>query len=219
MHQHNIPFRFCGAIFLFIPVGMVMAVVLHPLLTKLFDCLLLPGIQPKRPDEVEQRLKAVIPACVAMPMSLFWMGYTSGPETHWFIPALAGVVFGYSMMEIFMCFFAYMAQIYTIYSSSAAAANTLARSTIAAVFPIVTRSIINAKGTKWGLFIFSFLSVGLLPIPLLFIRYGKGLRARSRYAQAAEKVIVRMSIIPEIEGISVTVVNNLASPTTKIEDA
>jgi len=40
--------------------------------------------------------------------------------------------------------------------------------------------------------IFAFLSLGLFPIPLIFIRYGKQLRARSRYAQEAHKVIMRM---------------------------
>jgi len=40
--------------------------------------------------------------------------------------------------------------------------------------------------------IFAFLSLGLFPIPLIFIRYGKQLRARSGYAQEAHKVIMRM---------------------------
>jgi len=40
--------------------------------------------------------------------------------------------------------------------------------------------------------IFAFLSLGLFPIPLIFIRYGKQLRARSRYAQEAHEVIMRM---------------------------
>jgi hypothetical protein len=40
--------------------------------------------------------------------------------------------------------------------------------------------------------IFGFLSLGLIPIPLIFIRHGKQLRARSRYAQEARVVIMRM---------------------------
>ena len=40
--------------------------------------------------------------------------------------------------------------------------------------------------------LFGFLSLGLTPIPLLFIRYGKQLRARSRYAQEAQDIIMRM---------------------------
>ncbi|KAH9958330.1 MFS general substrate transporter [Russula dissimulans] len=219
IEQHNIPFRYCGAMFLFIPVGMLMAVVLYPCLIKLFARLPLPGIKPKgrRLNEAERRLTVVIPACVAMPISLLWLGWTSGPETHWFIPALAGVLFGYSLMGIFISLFAYMTHIYSIYSSSAAAANTLARSIFGAIFPIVTRSIINAIGTKWGLSIFAFISVGLLPIPLIFIRYGKGLRARSRYGQEAREVIVRMSIVEVVGGDFVRV--TVARATKKKEVA
>jgi hypothetical protein len=40
--------------------------------------------------------------------------------------------------------------------------------------------------------IFAFLSLGLIPIPLIFIRYGKELRDRSRYAQEAHVIIMRM---------------------------
>jgi hypothetical protein len=40
--------------------------------------------------------------------------------------------------------------------------------------------------------IFGFLSLGLIPIPLIFIRYGKQLRARSRYAKEAQDIIMRM---------------------------
>jgi hypothetical protein len=41
-------------------------------------------------------------------------------------------------------------------------------------------------------FIFAFLSLASIPIPLVLIRYGKELRARSRYAQEARRVITGM---------------------------
>jgi hypothetical protein len=41
--------------------------------------------------------------------------------------------------------------------------------------------------------LFGFLSLGLIPIPLFFIRYGKNLRARSRFRQEAGSMIARMS--------------------------
>ena len=62
--QHNVPFRFCGAMFLFILVGLLIGLVLHPRLSDLLYDLPLPGIVPKgqRLDEAESRLKVVIPA-------------------------------------------------------------------------------------------------------------------------------------------------------------
>jgi hypothetical protein len=40
--------------------------------------------------------------------------------------------------------------------------------------------------------LFAFLSLGLLPIPIIFVRYGAQLRARSKYAKEAEAVIRAM---------------------------
>lgn len=39
---------------------------------------------------------------------------------------------------------------YTLYASSAAAANTFFRSVVASIFPILAHSIVDALGTKWG---------------------------------------------------------------------
>jgi len=180
--------------FLFIPVGMFVSLLLYQPLTRLFSRLPLPGIVPRGMvlDELESDLKLVLSGCVAMPISQLWFAWSSGPETHWIVPALAGVLFGYSVTVIFMAFLAYLSNIYTIYASSGAAANTFFRSLIAATFPVITHNILDATGTKWGVSIFAFLSLGLFPIPLIFIRYGKQLRARSRYAQEAHEVIMRM---------------------------
>jgi len=60
----------------------------------------------------------------------------------------------------------------------------------------------------------------MLPIPLIFIRSGREVRARSHYAQAAQEVIVRMSIVPDLDGVSIMrVADTLATPTTNKEDA
>ena len=50
--------------------------------------------------------------------------------------------------------------------------------------------------------ILAFLSLGLFPIPLLFIRYGKQLRAHSRYGQEAHKVIMGIGEYNSAEDIN-----------------
>lgn len=47
-------------------------------------------------------------------------------------------------------------------------------------------------GTKWGVSLFGFLSFGLIPIPIIFIRYGPALRAKSKFAREAATVLARM---------------------------
>ncbi|KAI0263386.1 MFS general substrate transporter [Gloeopeniophorella convolvens] len=193
--QHNIPFRLCGLMFLPIILGMFLIAGPYQYLTRLFARMPLPWIVPEGTELAppELRLKLVLTACIGIPISLFWFGWTSGRETHWIAPALAGVLFGYSMLAIFMCFIAYVTLIYKIYSASSSAANTCIRSIIAAAFPVATHRLLDALGTKWGLSLFGFLSLGLIPIPLIFIRYGGKLRARSRYAREAEAVVARLN--------------------------
>lgn len=98
-----------------------------------------------------------------------------------------------------------------IYASSALAANTLARSIVASVLPVLAHPLLDNLGTEWGgthahmsssqspfgthpcfsllVSIFAFLSLGLLPIPLIFVRYGSRLREKSHFAREAREVI------------------------------
>ncbi|KAI0314721.1 MFS general substrate transporter [Amylostereum chailletii] len=192
--QHNIPPRLCGLMFLPIPVGMLMMVAPYEYLTRWTARIPLPGIDPKgsKPHPAEQRLKVVLPACALLPVSLFWFAWTSGPEIHWAAPALAGVAFGYAMMAIFMCFLTYLAQVYKVYASSATAGNAVARSIMASIFPVAANSLLNTMGSKWGMSLFGFLSLGLIPIPLIFIRYGEQLRVSSKLAREAQEIVDRL---------------------------
>ncbi|OCH85565.1 MFS general substrate transporter [Obba rivulosa] len=194
IQQHGIPFQLCGLMFLGVSLGMVIAITVHPYLVRLSEHIPLPGVEQNlaagHPEETH--LKVVLLACVALPVSLFWFAWTSESGTTWVSPALAGVVFGYSNLTLFFCFISYTSQTYSIYASSAAAANTLFRSVVASIFPIVAQSIVNRLGTTWGVTIFALIACLLLPIPLVFIRYGASLRARSPLAQEARELRERM---------------------------
>lgn len=53
--------------------------------------------------------------------------------------------------------------------------------------------------------VFGFISLGLIPIPLIFIRYGPSFRARSHFASEARRVAAQMhaqqeEIVGEAEG-------------------
>jgi hypothetical protein len=67
--------------------------------------------------------------------------------------------------------------------------------------------------------IFAFLSLGLIPIPLVFIRYGKDLRASSRFSEEARHVIKRMSVMNKAEGMIIEKPNPLATLEEKKEDS
>ncbi|THH19253.1 hypothetical protein EW146_g1874 [Bondarzewia mesenterica] len=153
-----------------------------------------PAVRPALPPDPARPAARRGPRAPAdVPVLVCLSGFrTSGPETHWIAPALAGIAFGYSMMAIFMCFLAYVSQTYTVYASSASACNVFVRSVVASAFPVFANSLLRAVGTKWGVSLFGFLSLGLIPIPLFFIRYGETLRARSKFAREAREVLELM---------------------------
>ncbi|CDO71074.1 hypothetical protein BN946_scf184844.g78 [Trametes cinnabarina] len=192
--QHNIPFQLCGIFFLSISLGMIISIGTFKPLLALTEKVRLPLIEPKGKALAmpETHLKIVLLGCFCLPISLFWFAWTSGPETHWIAPALAGIPFGFGTTAVFFSFASYMSSTYTLYASSAVAANTLFRSIVAAIFPIIAHSVTDRLGTQWGVTVFAFISLGMVPIPFIFVRYGETLRARSRHAKEAQALLAQM---------------------------
>ncbi|KLO12517.1 MFS general substrate transporter [Schizopora paradoxa] len=193
VEQNHIPFQLGGLPFTGITIGMLICVFTTDVATRLSKRVTIPFIDPPvvgtPVTAPEAGLKAILPAVLFMPISLFWFAWTSKGNVHWISPILAGIPFGYSMLCIFNSFITYSSHTYMIYASSALAANTLARSIIASVLPVVAHPLLNNLGTEWGVSIFAFLSLGLLPIPLIFVRYGSLLREKSHFAREAREVI------------------------------
>jgi len=129
--------------FLFIPLGMLIALILYQRFLELFARLPLPGIVPKDMvlEDFESHLKLVLSgwyaiyfhSCFSLASQPFQRCHahisilvcvvsradliiiidtsqvfcrSSGSETHWVVPALAGIVFGYSYTIIFLAFLA-----------------------------------------------------------------------------------------------------------------
>ncbi|KLO12695.1 hypothetical protein SCHPADRAFT_402325 [Schizopora paradoxa] len=194
--QNHIPFQLGGLPFIGITLGMVVCVLTMDASVSISKRVTIPFVDPPvvgtPTTEPEAGLKTVIPAMALMPISMFWFAWTSLGNVHWISPTLAGVPFGYSLLAVWYSFNAYSSQTYQIYASSALAATTLLRAVLASILPVVAHPLLNNLGTAWGVSIFGFLSLGLFPVPLLFVRYGHFLRDKSFYAQEARSIIVAM---------------------------
>ncbi|GAA6008917.1 hypothetical protein JCM10207_004025 [Rhodosporidiobolus poonsookiae] len=127
------------------------------------------------------------PAMVAAPLNvvgIFILGWTGNyPWIHWAVPAvIGGPLLGASFNLFFISFLSYLVEVYLMYSASALAANTIARSAFAAAFPLFITQMFSALGVGWGCSFWGFISLLLAPSPFLFYRYGWLLRKRSRFA-------------------------------------
>lgn len=107
-------------------------------------------------------------------------------SVHWIVPTLAGGFLAGSMLLIFVIYVNYIVDTYTVYAASAIAANTIARYAFAASVPLFTDQMFDAMGIGGGGSLIAGCAALLAPVPFVFWKYGKKIRAKSKYTQRVE---------------------------------
>ncbi|KAK3905044.1 major facilitator superfamily domain-containing protein [Staphylotrichum tortipilum] len=136
-------------------------------------------------DEPEDQLPPVIFGAPLITGGLFWFGFTTYPGIHWIVPIIGSGFFGLGMSLAFTGIFTFLVDAYPRYAASALASNALVRCTFAAAFPLFGVQMYEALGFQWATGLVAFVTLALMPFPYIFFRYGKRIRARSRFATAS----------------------------------
>lgn len=121
-------------------------------------------------------------AAVAIPVSLFWLGWTNYSSISIWSAIFAVVFFGYGVTGIFISVYMYIIDSYEIYSASALTFVALTRYVIAGGMTVVGIPFYENMGTHYTLTIMACLSVLLAAIPYILYFYGHNIRAKSKYA-------------------------------------
>ena len=132
----------------------------------------------------EFRLWFAMLGAPAVPISMFWMGWTTYPSISPWSPLVASVLFGYGILCIFISSYQYIIDSYESYSASALASVTLIRYVAAGGMVEVGIPMYKNLGVHWTLTILGALSLLLVPVPYLFFIYGVKVRGWSKYAIA-----------------------------------
>ncbi|GBE82449.1 Uncharacterized transporter [Sparassis crispa] len=127
----------------------------------------------------EARLYMAIIGAVCLPVGLFW--FACRDPVPWIVPVLAGVPFGTGVALIMQGITQYLMDAYQMYCASAIASTVVLRSIGAALFPLVAPLMYRRLGDGWACSIFGFLAVACMPLPYLFIKYGRWVRSKSRW--------------------------------------
>ncbi|KAL8761758.1 MAG: hypothetical protein Q9184_002157 [Pyrenodesmia sp. 2 TL-2023] len=136
----------------------------------------------------EWRLFPVILGGISFTGGLFWFGWSGyKPETHWIVPTLSGLLTGFGLLAIFLQALNYLVDAYLMFAASAIAANTFLRSLAGAVFPLFATYMFRALGVNWAGSLLGFVALALVPIPIIFYKYGARIRARSSFAPTMPK--------------------------------
>ncbi|KAK9470496.1 major facilitator superfamily domain-containing protein [Dipodascopsis tothii] len=139
---------------------------------------------------VSMERRRLPPTCVCafcVPLSLFWLAWTSDPAVPFQACMMAGLPFGMGFTSIFIGFLNYGTDCYRIYAASALGIMSVTRSLVAAMFPLFARGMYERLGVQWASSLLGFLALALGPLPVVFLWKGQALRSRSRFCMALEK--------------------------------
>ncbi|KAM0743584.1 hypothetical protein ACQRIT_001843 [Beauveria bassiana] len=119
---------------------------------------------------------------IGFPICMFWLAWTGQyVSVHWIIPTIAGIFLYASLMLVFLVIVNYIVQGYGQYSASIIAGNTFARSLGSASAQLFTTAMFHAMGVDGGGSLVAGVATLLSVYPFVFSRYGKFIRARSKY--------------------------------------
>jgi len=98
-------------------------------------------------------------------------------------PCVGVAMVGFGFFTIFQAALNYLVDTFQKYAASAVAANTFLRSVFAAAFPLFIVPMLHNLGIAWGVSIFAFVAVLMIPIPYLFFIFGKRIRAKGVWSK------------------------------------
>ncbi|KAI0205107.1 major facilitator superfamily domain-containing protein [Astrocystis sublimbata] len=112
--------------------------------------------------EPEMRLKLSVYFGIFLPVTLFWYGWSA--QAH----------------GLFLFIITYLVDSYPMYSASAIAANVIFRSIVGALLPLAGPPLYDSLGLGWGNSLLGFICIAMIPLPIVFCKFGARLRKAER---------------------------------------
>jgi len=167
-----------GLAFIGIGIGSLLTAAFEPLLRRLINSHKKDPETGKIPPEA--MVSVVCIAAVLIPIGELWFAWTCAPASiHWIVPIIAGIPFGAGNTGVFIYATNYLTYSYGIYAASALAGNSVMRSILGGVLPLVGPYMYAGIGPNWSGTLLGLLEVAIIPIPIIFYKYGYKIRRKS----------------------------------------
>ena len=135
-------------------------------------------------SEPEFRLPPTILGGPLATIGLFLFSWTTYPSISFYVPLVGAGFFGTGIILSFSGIFTFLVEAFPLYAASALSANSFLRSSFAGGFPLFGVQMFEKLGRHWAGTLLALLCAVCAPAPVLFYRYGKALRGRSRFGGA-----------------------------------
>lgn len=142
--------------------------------------------------EPETKIRSFAIACPALAIGLWIFAWTIPsivPNVHWIISMIGLVCIGFAANDFSYVLFGYITDSYGEYAASAVSSISMARTIVAAVFPLFTTQMYNGLGNNWATTLLAAVATVFCITPLLFLRYGSKLRQKSKWAVKGDEAL------------------------------
>ncbi|KAG9965776.1 benomyl/methotrexate resistance protein, partial [Aureobasidium melanogenum] len=176
-----------GLCYLAMNIGFLSALAFTPVIYKQY-CTLLRHAQEQKGDQAglpqEVRLWFSIYGAPCLPVSLFWMAWTTHSSISYWSSLISSVVFGFGVMCVFISSYLYLIDSFEQFAASALVGATMARYIAAGVMVVVSIPMYENLGVHWTLTLLGCLATLMAPIPFIFYEYGAYIRSKSKSASS-----------------------------------
>ncbi|GAB7358469.1 hypothetical protein MBLNU230_g2533t1 [Neophaeotheca triangularis] len=179
--SHSFTLQQTGAVFTALCVASIISTIIS-IYQERVARMLLPDSRKQIFTTPEGRLYFACIQSVLLPIGCFWFGWTSFPSVPWIVPTLGIGCATMGIFSIYLAVFNYLADFYTIYASSALAAQSFCRNMLGGAFPTFTPQMFRAMTFQGaGSFLGGFGAL-LTIVPWVLLFFGPKIRARSNFA-------------------------------------
>ncbi|OKL59038.1 hypothetical protein UA08_05590 [Talaromyces atroroseus] len=175
-----------GLAFLGIGIGAMTTITMEPLYRRMIQR------HKKDPETGEVYPEAMVSViCIGsilIPIGELWFAWTCAPASiPWPAPIAAGIFFGAGNTAVFIYSSNYLTVSYGIFAASALAGNSLVRSVLGGIMPLVGTYMYDNLGPNWSGTLLGLLEVACIPIPFIFWKYGHKIRQKSGFIRMMQE--------------------------------
>lgn len=128
---------------------------------------------------------AIVGGIFGISGGMFTYAWTSYPDLPWIAPAIGLAMVGAGSVIVVTGISDYVVDAYSKYAASAIGIVATGENTLSAFLPLAAMSMYSTLGFQWASTLLAFIALALSLAPVLFIVFGKEIRARSPFMKEA----------------------------------
>lgn len=129
----------------------------------------------------ESRLVAMMICTWFIPISLFWLAWTTYKRISPWSSIVSTAFFGFGFIQVFITSYVYVIDSYGSNAASALATLTLVRYLISGGIIHIANPMYKNLGVHWALSLLAFISLIICVMPFIFYKFGHFIRSKSKF--------------------------------------